>query len=393
MSASERSHAFSARALTAVVFFFWFSQYAFSAYINPMLIRWGASAAFMGLVNGMYGGAQLALRIPVGLLADRYNRQKAFILAGCVLAFTAALGLYVSTTPAQMLLFRTLSGVSACAWVCCTVLYSRCFAAGESSGRINGLNTVNYLGRLCSYLVVALVIARTDIRTTFLIGAIGGALAVLCCLGVSEIPARGNGGGFRAYLAVMRERNLLTCSLLAAAVQFVTFATEYSFSVNVQTALGASAETINALNIALLIPSIAAGAWVSRRLMRGARPHRFVCAGLMLFALYCFLATRVPRIGLFFPLQLLAGVANACTIPVLMGQSVQRIPLEKRSTAMGFYQAMYSLGMTFGPMAMGVLIDRFGYVPSFDAMACLGLLTCVLTWSLLRRPRGTQLPA
>ena len=88
-----------------------------------------------------------------------------------------------------------------------------------------------------------------------------------------------------------------------------------------------------------------------------------------------------------------SGVANACTIPVLMGQSVQRIPLEKRSTAMGFYQAMYSLGMTFGPMAMGVLIDRFGYVPSFDAMACLGLLTCVLTWSLLRRPRGTQLPA
>lgn len=385
MSASDRRSTRSARALIVVVFFFWFSQYAYNAYINPTLIRWGASAVFMGLVGGVYGGAQLVLRIPVGLLADRFNRQKAFILAGCVLAFVSALGMYWAGTPMHMLLFRSLSGVAACAWVCCTVLYSRCFAANESSGRISVLNTVNYLGKLGGYLVVALVITKADFRITFLIGAVAAGAAVLSCLGVSEIPVPPQSGGIRVYLDVMRDRNLLTCSLLAAAVQFVTFATEYSFAVNLQTLLGASAQTINALNIAILIPSIATGAWVSRRLVRGANPRGFVCTGLILISAYSLLATRVTQIWMFYPLQMMAGIANACAMPVLMGQSVQCIPIERRSTAMGFYQAVYSLGMTLGPIIMGVLIDRFGYRLSFDAMAFAALMTGALTWTLLRR--------
>ena len=112
MSSSDASKRQTANALFAVAFFFWFSQYAYASYINPVLLESGASATFMGFVGGMYGFVQLALRIPVGIAADRYNKQKFFVVLGCVLSLIAALGMMISTAPVSVLVFRTIGGVA-----------------------------------------------------------------------------------------------------------------------------------------------------------------------------------------------------------------------------------------------------------------------------------------
>ena len=48
-----------------------------------------------GLVMGAYGLPQFLLRIPLGILSDRWRRRKPFVLLGFLFNGMAALGLHV----------------------------------------------------------------------------------------------------------------------------------------------------------------------------------------------------------------------------------------------------------------------------------------------------------
>lgn len=50
--------------------------------------------------------------------------------------------------------------------------------------------------------------------------------------------------------------------------------------------------------------------------------------------------------------QALAGFGTGFTSPVLMSLSIKHMDTGKRATAMGFYQAIYGLGMFGGPLMM-----------------------------------------
>ena len=388
MSGSDANKRQTASALFAVAFFFWFSQYAYASYINPVLLESGASATFMGLVGGMYGVVQLILRIPVGIAADRYNKQKLFVVLGCVLSLIAAVGMTISTAPMSMLICRTIGGVACCSWVCHTVLYSRYFAGSESSGRITQLNTGSYFGRLGSYVTVALFVSLFDMRVAFVIGAVGAAISLLLCIKVENVGTDAPSASLSSYLSVMKEKNLLICSGIAILVQFVAFATEYSFATNVQVALGATAQQVSYFSIALLVPSIVANYIVGRMILKKRSPKAILCLGMALMTAYCVLTPRVTQLWQFYPVQALAGIGNSCTIAVLLGQCVRKVPAQSRSTAMGFFQAAYAVGLSLGPSFMGVMIDLFDFRLSFDLMAILAVITIVLTVRFLEEDRA-----
>ena len=67
---------------------------------------------------------------------------------------------------------------------------------------------------------------------------------------------------------------------------------------------------------------------------------------------------------------------------VLMALSIRDISAEKRSTAMGYYQAVYSLGLVLGPVIMGYLVQYLGYTAAYivigliSAAAALCYIVC-----------------
>jgi DHA1 family multidrug resistance protein-like MFS transporter len=63
------------------------------------------------------------------------------------------------------------------------------------------------------------------------------------------------------------------------------------------------------------------------------------------------------------------GAANGLFYPVLLGQSIERVDLPHRTTAMGIHQAVYALGMFAGPWIGGVLSDAAGIRVMFEIMA------------------------
>ena len=56
------------------------------------------------------------------------------------------------------------------------------------------------------------------------------------------------------------------------------------------------------------------------------------------------------------------------------------MPADKRATAMGFFQAIYGLGMFIGPVLMGIIGDYFSLNEGFIVLGVLGACSALLAY-------------
>nr|MDA8229580.1 MFS transporter [Desulfitobacterium hafniense] len=74
---------------------------------------------------------------------------------------------------------------------------------------------------------------------------------------------------------------------------------------------------------------------------------------------------------------------------LLMGLSIKSIAFEKRATAMGFFQAVYGLGMFLGPMLVGFFSDSIGLDSSFFALTVVGAAGALISVLAIREVKVT----
>lgn len=379
-----------ANILFVVTSLFWFSQYAYTSYVNPELEKMGVTAVFMGFVSGSYGFTQLVLRIPVGILSDKW-RKKFFISAGCFCAGLSSLIMLLFQHPAAFLIGRALAGVASSSWVTFTILYSSYFTAKKASGSITMLNAANQLGRLFSFICAGVFVSKFGASAAFLIASIGGFAAFILSLLVQEdSSAANNAVSIRELLSVARDRHLLITSILAILIQLISFSTYFSFTSNYAVSINASQPQLSFMNIMLTVPCLAANFLVSRLIQVRAREKWIVFTGFLLTAAYCILLPSAATILQLYILQILAGIGNAFSLSVLMGMCIQNIPVNKRSAAMGFFQALYGIGMTVGPIIMGFITDYAGLAAGFYIMALLSGVSAAATIFAFHKPSAVQ---
>ena len=66
-----------------------------------------------------------------------------------------------------------------------------------------------------------------------------------------------------------------------------------------------------------------------------------------MMAVGCALILFVSNIWQLFAVQIIISTGNVLAYTLLMGLSIQYIPSERRAAAMGFFQAVYGLGMDY----------------------------------------------
>lgn len=365
---------------------FWFTQYAITPYINAELERLGAGASVMGLVGGAYGLTQLLVRIPLGMTADWYGRQKPFIIAGCFLSALASVGFLVWYTPTSYIIWRGLAGLASASWVSFTVLFGSYFPPDEVPKRISQLNIYNQLGRLFSYVIIGAAVARFALGSAFWITAAFGCAVLALSFFIKEKPVGRQGLKLSDFRLVARDRNLKVCSLLGILTQVVAFSTFYGFSTNLAMRLGAEGPQLSMLSITLVVPSVIFNYLGSGLLYKRFRPRVLVAAGFLAAMLYSLIAPQSQTMMQLYLCQILAGIASAFTFGILLGQSVRDVPQKLRSAAMGLFQSLYGIGMTIGPILMGVLIDLGSLNGAFYSVAGLSLISALLALRLMRPP-------
>ena len=364
---------------------FWASIYVYVPILSPYAEDKGASLGLIGLVIGSYGFVQLVLRIPTGIWSDRVGSRRPFILVGFVAATIGGLGMALSPNPWFLLFFRGVSGVAATTWVAFTVLFSSYFPPERATHAMSIITFCTSVGQLFATFSGGPIAEVYGRSAPFYVGAILALVGLVLTLGVVEKrkPSRSNSISLGDIISIGRNRELLIVSLIAALGQYATFVTLYGFTPLYAKSLGASDTHLGFLSLVSTlshtITTLLSGTWMAKRI----EEHKVVAAGYAINALAIIAIPFIKSLWLLDLSQGLGGLGRGMTYPILMGLSIKTVPTEKRATAMGFFQAIYSLGMFGGPALSGFLGQGIGLTGVFISTGAVCSLAALLSLTLI----------
>jgi len=352
----------------------WFSLFVYLPILPAYARDLGASYEMVGMIVGIYGLAQMTLRLPLGIISDRLNKRKRFVVAGLVLCFISGAGLYFLHSVASLLLFRSLAGLAATTWVVHTVLYMSYFQPAESGKAIGLINAIAIAGQMIGTLVGGYIAYRFDETYTFLVAAAGGLVGLLLSLFISEeTVVRSEPPRWIFILEIGRDRLLLLSSFLAFILQALCYGTIYGFIPIIARKIGANNFELGLLPSLFMLPGILAsvlsGTIFSTKL--GVRNSLWI--SFLLCATAVMAIPWITDMNVLYLSQMLAGFGQGLSLPMLMELGMKEIEQGKRATAMGFLQTTYGAGMFAGPAAVGFLAERLGLDWGFWLISLAGI--------------------
>lgn len=337
----------------------------------------------VGLVVAAYGFTQLVFRFPIGIWSDRWGKQKPFVLSAFILIFVSCIGLARSPNAWILLIFRGLAGVAASMWVAFTVLYSSYFREGNTERAMSHTTFCLGLGQTISFVGGRIA----DVYNRLVPFYVGAGLSVLGMGFMLFIPENVSKSqtprSFRSLLAVATRRRLLLVSIITALSQFAVFTTTQSFLNTYARDIGASDTDLGTLWLIIhscqTLAMFLAGTIVAPRI--GYKATAGLAYTSIMFA--TFATPWIQSLPLLFLVQGAGALARGLAYPVLMGLAIQGMPQEEKASAMGFYQAVYAIGMCFGPAIGGFIRDMFSIRGVFLYAGAVYLIAAVLSISRL----------
>ncbi len=366
-----------------VTFLYWFSLYAYVPMLAPYSESIGATHKMIGLIVGSYGFTQMLLRIPLGIYSDKLNKRKPFITFGLFISIISSLGLWYFPNPWLIFIFRSLAGVTAATWVTMTVLFSSYFKKEDTAAAIGIINSINALGQVLAMLLGGFAAQHISQTMPFLIAAIGAIAALLLSLKIEEKEDLQR-KPLKTYelVQVIKNKNLILVSILAIFSQLIIYATVFGFTPIYAKNIGATDFQISLLSVLSVLPiiivPILSGAFISKRY----GDKKTIVIGFLILSLSTILIPYINSINFLYISQIAGGFGRGMVFPMLMSLSIKKVEESKRATAMGFFQAIYGVGMFVGPIIVGVLSDFVGLSWGFVAVASIGVLGILTTFFL-----------
>jgi len=365
-------------ALTAVSFFTDVS----SEMIYPLLpafltVTLGASASFLGAIEGAAESTAALLKLASGWWSDRVQRRKPLVVAGYTIASIMRPLVAIAQSAAQVLVIRVSDRVGK------GIRNSPRDALIADSvdpsirGRAFGFNrTGDHLGGVIGPVVAFALIRwlRMPLRTVFWWAVLPGALAVATVVfGVKEVPRTqpspsvakptatldaSLGGRFWAVLGV-----ILLFTLGNSTDAFLLLrAKQLGVPVALAPILWACLHVVKSAS------SVPGGA-LSDRI--GRKP--LLVSGWVLYALVYFAFGRASAPWHAWALFGVYGIFFGLTEGTERALVADMVPAARRGTAFGWYNLTIGLGALPASIVFGIIWDRLGSTAAFDFGAALAL--------------------
>ena len=375
-------------AITAI---FWFALYTYVPYISPYSEYLGADLRMIGLIVGAYGFTQMLIRFPLGILSDKLGKRKLFVLLG--LFFTAISGIIVFLwpSPIMLLLSRSFGGVAAATWVTFAILGTSYYPASEAAKSVGFMNSANSLGRILAFVAGGIIAHFIGIPHAFLLGGMAGAIGLIIGLGLRETKAEDNENRVSPrlsdLLAMINNKQLLIASFMAILCMYISFATIFGFTPLLAEEMGASSFQLGMIGMTAAIPGLIVSPLAGTVIPRKLGKRYTVVLGYMLAAVGSGLLILATDLWQIYVVQIIISTGTAIAYTLLMGLSISDIPENKRATAMGFFQAVYGLGMFIGPFVTGWIGHSFGLNIAFTVTSGVGVLGIVSAYLVLKNDK------
>ncbi len=364
---------------------YWFSLYAYVPILPGYADSLGATHRMVGLILGSYGFTQMLLRIPLGIVSDTINRRKPFVIGGLAIAVFSALGMRFFPSPGMLLAFRALTGVAAATWVTYAVLFSSYFPSEDAPRAIGFISAFNAVGQMIAMMLGGMAAQSFGRGAPFTVAATGGIAGLLLSLGVVEKRVDRESISVSEFASVGSDRGLLLVSSLAVLVQLITFATVYGFTPVAAESIGAGDFELGLLTTLSTLPRILAAILSGALFSKLYGERRIIMWGFLVLSLSCMAIPFVRSMPLLYLTQVVGGFASGLIFPLLMGLSIKTVVDGKRASAMGFFQAIYGVGMFAGPVLVGSVSDAFSLAWGFWLVGIVGLVGALTTLCLWHR--------
>ncbi|WP_060862665.1 MFS transporter [Paenibacillus riograndensis] len=374
-----------------IVFMFWFSSYIYVPVLSPYVEHLGASYVMVGAVLGVYGLMQILFRLPIGIGSDILNRRRPFIYLGLIASGASCLLFLAGADPGWALAARAVSGIAASAWVVYSVMFAGYFPKEEAGKAMGLLQFTTVIAQLASMMISGYIAEHWGWNAPFVIGGVVAAAALLLALRLPEQrqDKRENAIQIKDLAEVIKEPLLVKVSLLSVLAHCVLFITMFGYTPNQALAIGAGKESLGWLTLAFMLPHAAATLYGSRWFGRLLGDRGTLLLGFAGSALFTLLIPSMPTLAALCATQVGNGFMQGLIFPLLLGKSVSGVAPFRRATAMGFYQAVYAIGMSGGPFVAGWMSSAYGLKGGFWLGGIAAALAALLSWVWIREAGRT----
>lgn len=364
--------------LLAVVVLFWFAQYVYIPYQTPYLAGKGVPAGMIGTIVGAYGITQMLFRLPVGVMADCAGRHKWFVFAGSALAALASAVRILWPGGPGFLAANLIGGCASSMWISYMVLYSGYYSREQQQKATSQVIMACNLGMCLGFIFSSLLYARIGMGLVCASSVAAGVLGMMVSFGVKEKGTEKGTEKERAEktsvsvgkcLKICANHRLILFSCLALIQQGIQMSTAMSFTTQRLENLGASPGFIGLASMFYMLAAVASAQYASMDRCQKRGASFYVPVVFALTGLYCFAVPIIPSKYVIFLLQAFPGFSTGILLSYLTSESMKEVPEEKSSTAMGFFQAVYAVGMTVFPSFAGILTQQWNELAGFGFLA------------------------
>ncbi|MHC9060009.1 MFS transporter [Pantoea sp. y20] len=375
---------------------FFICIHGFDAFMAPYMVRLGIEPQTIGMIMGASGLASLCIRFPLSVISDVMKNRKVFMQFALLLPVIAWPLAWMFPAALTFWLAKLACGIAAASWVLYNIIFIRYFRRDDAPAAVALLALAGPIGVFISNAICGAVALWLGSTQAFFVPAIAGCLALLLSLRVREEEDSHKAPHLKACIdsakRQLADRSIWFIGLLATVVILVPFATRDTLTPIYAQQLGAKAGTLAVLsNIHLLFYGVAVALCSSVFYQRlGLVNTALVGIGLQIIS--SIFVPLTSNMWLIYLWQGLAGFSFGMAFAVFMSLSVVNTSEHEQTTRMGLFQTIYSCGMFFGPVLMGVLLQHVNVYAGYWVIGGLCLIAGVLTPLAAKRVQQRQLP-
>lgn len=353
--------------LLIIIALFWFAQYIYVPNTAPYLLAQKVTADFVGIIVGVYGGVQMSLRFPMGILADWLGKHKLIIIVGCAFSGGASVVRILESTGYGFLIANIMSGVASSLWVSFMLLSTKYITPERMQTQIGYLFAANNFGIMLAFITSAVCFEGFGMDFLCLCSALSGALAMLLALSLKEDdPAYAHlheppESKHRPLIAdlvkVAKRKRIWFFAFLASIQQGVTMTTIMSFSNEAALRIGGSSYEMGLMTIVFILFNVISSYYSGKPPFTRISQGFLVSSALFLLAAYCFLSVMVTHIYLLIIIQVFLGWSFGFVFTIATSEAIVGVEHYRRSSAIGLFQALFAIGMTTVPIIAGRIIE------------------------------------
>lgn len=367
-------------------FLFWVGSYLFVPTFSVYCQTSGASTAMIGIIASAYGLSQLVVRIPLGILSDRTGKRKIYIiLFGFLTLMLASAGMAFFQNSWVLFFMRLLTGVASSVWVCCTVLFASYFAQEDQHKAISVLSLTSVAGPMVASLFCGIISEKLGASAPFLFTSAIAFIGLLLSFFITEEKReKPQANAMNLRQVSFGNRTLWAVSLISAIMQFVSAGAAMAYVPLLAKEIGATDTMLGLLTASMSAAGIPASLLAGTNFVKKAKQKNLLLWNMVITTLSCVFYPLAKTIWVLFVIQIAFGFARGILGAVCMSMSIQNVPNAQKGSAMGFYQAVYSLGLFLGPLVMGWVCERSGFSASFFVAAGCGFAGLMITMFMIQ---------